>query len=399
LERSSTGAGDAIAVNYAVDTTPWSGPGAALVPDDVRLQVNANHDAFGAYVEHLLTGAAPGDFAAELGAYVLNRPDAGSLLGTYGNLISEETFAATDATRLSALRFADRLNSCGRRGEDGSIAFDEEGSCGWASVEGRYLERDGSSAGPAYDERLFGLSAGAQVKVGDGLFLGAALGWETSSLSFDSASGDVDRIQAGVVGKLELGATTIATSIGGGWYGTSLDRMVVTPGGVVTAQGDTDGGFLAAHARVDHRFEVGSIYLKPTADLGITYLSQGAYDETGAGGYGLSIGSLDATTVSFNPFLEVGGVFTIGGMKANASVRGGVLALFGDDPSVEASFVGLPVGPNFAIIDDDESLFADIGAAIDMAVSDRLTVKGSVDALLSGDEQSVGAALRLKLAF
>jgi hypothetical protein len=399
LEHGSTGDGDTIAVNYAVDTTPWSGPGAAAVPEDVRRKVNANHNAFGDYVEDLLTGAAPNAFAAELGSYVLNRPDAGSLLGTYENLIAEETFASTDATRFSALRFADRLKTCGRRGEDGMVTFDDEGSCGWGAIEGGYLERDGSNAGPAYDERLFGLSAGAQTKVGDGVFLGAALGWETSSLSFDGASGDVDRVQAGLVGKLERGATTFATSISGGWYGTSLDRTVVTPEGIVTAHGDPDGGFVAAHARIDYRFELGGLYLKPAADVGITYLSQGSYKESGAGGYGLSVGSLDLTTVSVNPFIEVGGVFAIDGMKANARVRGGVLALFGDDPSVNASFVGAPKGPSFAIVNDDDDLFADLGAAIDLAVSDRLVVKGSIDALLSGDEQSVGGALRLNLSF
>lgn len=173
----------------------------------------------------------------------------------------------------------------------------------------------------------------------------------------------------------------------------------MTPGGEVTARSDPDGGFVSAHARVDHRFDAGAVYVKPTADVGITYLSQGSYTETGAGGYGLSVGSLSTTTVSLNPFLELGGAFTVGGIAANASVRGGVLALLGDDPSVKAALLGAPAGPTFRIVDDSEDLFADLGAAIDLAVTDRLILKGSVDALLSGSEQSVGGALRLELSF
>jgi hypothetical protein len=390
-----------LVLSYDIDTTPWSGPRSDLVPLEVRQRANTNHDSFGGYLDTLFFGGANPDtaaFVAALGATVLNTTDVDTLLDTYDGYVADEVLAVTDATYLASLMFSDQLFSCGRRDDRGVLRFGEEGTCGWARTYGRHIDVDQEKAGPSYTENVFGLAAGGQVEVASGTFFGFVGAWETGDIDLDGGDADVTRFLGGVSLKKDLGAVMLAGSLEGGFFSSDLSRSFVSGAQQLTATGDPDGYYLAAHLRASRRFETGAYFVEPTADFGLTWLRQRGYQESGAGGFNVNLASFEQTTFSFNPFVNFGGTFDIGGMPAELELRAGVLMLAGSDASVEASLAGAG-GPTFTIENDQAKVFADLGARLEMQISESLSLRGDFESLLSKDHVAVGGGLRLNLAF
>jgi uncharacterized protein with beta-barrel porin domain len=205
---------------------------------------------------------------------------------------------------------------------------------------------------------------------------------------------------AGAVVKADLGALTLSGSLSGGIFSSTMNRTFRAGGQVVTASSAPDGGFVAAHLRASRWIDRGDWFLDPTLDIGLTALRQNAFVETGAGGFDMAVAALEQMTLSVNPFVTFGTRFDQGGTTGLLSFRAGALGLLGDDPAVEAAFVGVGGGgPTFLIRDGSSDLFADLGAGIDLSVSDRLSLRGEVDLLLSEDQTSYGARLRLNYSF
>jgi len=394
---------DTLVLSFDIDTTPWSGTHSGPFSSLDLGRVNANHNSFGNYLDALLfQNAAPGatGFLSTLAATALNAPDLGSLLDVYDGLIADEALAASDATFIAALAFADELQGCGRRESDGIDLTGEDGTCAWARVYNRYLDVSQNHAGPSYSEDAWGLSMGMQTRLSADTLLGIAGAWESGNLDLDGGGADITRYLGGVSLSKDFGAVVVSGSLSGGWYSSDLVRSLMVGGDTLAAKGDQDGYWAAAHLRLDRRFDFGPVFIEPAADLGITWLRQNAYDETGAGDFGLALSSLEQTTVSFNPFVTFGSAVKLGDMAGEFKLRAGAVALFGDDPSVDAAFLGAGAGgPTFAIENNQQNLFADLGAGIDLSLSNNLTLHGNVDSLLSNDETVFSGRLRLDYSF
>jgi hypothetical protein len=394
---------DTLVLSFDIDTTPWSGTHTGPFSSLDLGRVNANHDSFGNYLDALLfQNAAPGaaGFLGTLAGTALNAPDLASLLDVYDGLIADEALAASDATFIAALAFADELQGCGRRESDGINVTGEDGTCAWARVYNRYLDVSQNRAGPSYSEDAWGLSMGAQTRLSADTLLGIAGAWESGNLDLDGGGADITRYLGGVSLSKDFGAVVVSGSLTGGWYNSDLVRSLAVGGDMLTARGGQDGYWAAAHVRLDRRFDFGPAFIEPAADLGITWLHQDAYDETGAGDFGLALSSLDQTTVSFNPFVNFGHAVKLGDMEGLFKLRAGAVALLGNDPSVHAAFLGAGAGgPTFAIENNQQNLFADLGAGIDLSLSEKLTLHGNVDSLLSNDETVFSGRLRLDYSF
>ncbi|WP_127091592.1 autotransporter outer membrane beta-barrel domain-containing protein [Aquabacter cavernae] len=403
--RSGVQPGETIlALSYVIDTTPWSGPIAATFPTSALGRVNANHDAFGTYMDGLIfQNTAPGaqSFVSSLSGLVLNVPDGNTLLTVYDNYIADEAFAVPDATFLSALMFSNELHSCDRSRAESVVRVGEDGACAWARMYGRVLDTNQDKAGPSYRENMFGMSAGAQFTVAPGTLLGIAGAWETGSVDMDVAgSADVTRYFGGLMLKHDFGAFTLSGSLEGGIYSSNLDRALNGFGAYLIADSDQDGGYVASHARVSRRFDMGTLFLEPVADIGITWLRQNAFTESGAGDFNASLSALNQTTVSVNPFVNFGGTVNLSGYAASLKLRAGVLALFGDDPVLTASLAGTGTfGPSFTIQNSQSNLFADLGAGIGVSLAQDLSLSADVSALLSETQAAYGAQLRLNYRF
>lgn len=394
---------DTLILSYDMDTTPWDRAGANFPWSDLK-RVNANHNAFGSYLDGLLFGnTAPGatDFLVTLGMEVLNTKDLGSLLTLYDGIIVDEALAVPDATYLSGLTFSNELHSCDRRDAAGTVRFGEEGECAWGRVYGRVLDVDQTQAGPSFTENTFGASLGLQWLVAPDTFLGVAGSLETANIDL-SGGGDADVVRtfAGAVLKKDFGLLTLAGSIEGGVFTSDMSRQFLFGGALLTADSNQDGYSVASHLRANHRFNFGSVFVDPTMDVGVTWLHQNGFTETGAGNFNAIVSPLDQTTVSLNPFLTLGNTFSLGGVAGEVKLRAGVLALLGDDPAVQAALAGTgPFGPTFQIESSQTNLFADLGAGVDLSVSDDFVLRGEVDALLSEDQNALGVFLRANYTF
>lgn len=390
--------GTALLASYVIDTTPW-----ARADAPTRARLNANHDRFGRYVETLLTrdpeDTESGAFIGALGGYVLGRPDVAALVDTYDAFIAEEVLAVPDATLFSNLAFAEQLQGCPAAGQD-VLGVAQADSCAWIRFQGRESRRRDSSAGMNYDETVGGVTAGGRSVLGDWT-LGGGLGWEQGSLSMSNTSGDVTRLFAGLMLARDIGPATFSASLSGGSFQSEIDRSFSLPGGArATASSDPDGGFVAAHLRYERRIEHGEYYLRPIADLGLTWLSQNSFTESGAQGYGLRADRLEQTVLTINPQVEFGHEFAQGGRSGIASLRMGVVGLIGSDPSIEAAFIGAgDTGVTFGIQNQQADLLAQFGGALDLALSATTTIQGNLDALLAEDQYQIGAGLRVEYRF
>lgn len=392
-----------LVLSYAIDTTPWDDPSGGNADVGAWNGVNANHRSFGAYLDKIIFDApsgADGAFVTSLAEQVLNLTGKDDLMGTYDGFIADQAFAVPDATMISSLSFSDELHSCARRTDAGSFDFGQEGQCSWVRLYGRDLERNPHGSGPNYSETVTGLSMGAQFELSADTWLGLAADYESGVLSFDQGSGTVSRTMAGAVLKQDLGGLMLAASIEGGTFSSTQERWFDAGSDLVTATSDPDGNYLSAHVRANQRFSFGSTFIDPTIDFGATRIHQNGYSEQGAGGYGMAVSDLEQTVYSVNPFVNFGRAIDLNGMAGQTLFRAGMLGLFGDTPAVQASFLGAGSdGPTFLMQDDPVSLFADFGASLDLAVSDRMTIRGAIDALLSDEEVSYQARVRLNYAF
>ena len=389
-----------LVLGYAISTTPWDRPGA---PQVILSRVNDNHRSFGRYLETLFFQPLAGvddPFIASLAEDVLAIPDLGSLLDSYDSYIADEALAVPDATYLASLAFSQELHDCGANDAAGRLRSGGQPECSWGRIYGRGLDYDPEAAGPTYREDVLGLALGIQGEINGDMILGGALDYESGDLTLGDGSGTVSRFMAGAVLKSELGAVTLAGSLEGGTYSSTIDRIVNVGANSFTASSEPDGSWVAAHLRANRRFDNGTSFLDPTLDIGLTSLHQSGFVETGAEGFSVAVSSLEQTTLSINPFLSFGSRFQQDGMDGQVSLRAGVLGLVGQDPSVEAAFVGVgTAGPTFLIQNDQTDLFADLGAAIDLSLSNQLVIRAEANALWSGDQASYAAQLQINYSF
>lgn len=402
----------AVNLGYDVNYTAWNGSPEerAKVSEKVYRAITRNHTNFGNYMNDLVK-ARRADIAAgknelafvdDLTRYILNIQDVADLVDVYDRFAPATVFAPADAALFSSFGFADLLNSCPDQNAGGTAAFTRDGSCVWAALGGSAgrSQTHGNSVG--FDEDAFDAAGGVQFEFLDRMFAGLAFGYQSATLSNDVFSGNGERFHFGGSLKKEWGNTTLSMSLSGGFGPYDLTHRILTPGGAETARSSPDTSWLAAHARFSHVFDVtDNAYVKPWIDAGIDRQWQGAFRSKTGDAYGIDVGASDATFVSVNPMVEVGGVFDVMGMTTEATVRAGALAIVsGDGWSAKARLHGAGgKGPTFTISDDVDTLFARVGAGITTRVNRNVTVELGFDGLFSAHQQDYAGTARLNVGF
>ncbi|MDU9006949.1 autotransporter outer membrane beta-barrel domain-containing protein [Sedimentitalea todarodis] len=413
LTKKRYAGGEGIHLSYNVNYAPWTGDAQARskVSPSALAKINENHTGFANHINDLITlrrrelsdGEEEGrlSFVDDLGNYFLRVEDVDDLISVYDRFVPTEIFTPTETAVFSSLRFSDNLMSCPETASDGVAVFRREGSCFWGRIGGVASHRDAGQPSD-YDENVFAMSAGFQREFSTDWFAGFAVGYEKASTSSDTVNGDGHRFNIGAVIKREIGATTLSASLSAGMSDFDLERQVITPNGAMLAKGSPKSTWVAAHARVAHSFDIGpTTYLKPWADLGVQRLWQDGYSESGAGDYGLNVGSIDSTLYTLNLMLELGTSFQLGGMHTEATISGGGLFLAGDtDPSTSVSLVGVGLdGPSYIVAADNQTKFANINAKFKTQINKQTTLSADFGALISRDQNNYGGSLKLSFVF
>lgn len=354
--------------------------------------MNRNQTALGNNVNAIQAAGGSSAFQPVVTA-LSSLPDVPSLAAAY-NALSPELYLKTQVAALfSSLSFADNLMSC--RVRDGGYAIIREGQCIWAEASGRFLNQDQTRQSVGFDEDAWRFAAGAQFAIAAGTHINVAAGYENGSLTSASARADVDRAMAGIAVKHQTGPLMFSAALTGGYGWHDDKRTLAFDGFSAVARADHDVSFVAGRLRAAWLQQMGGWYVKPMADIDVTYIHASGVRETGGGGAALSLASRSDTIVSFSPALEIGSEIRAGGgLLLRPYARAGMTVFSDTEFAVTSQFLAAPAGvPGFSTLTEVDRVVADVSAGVDLLGTSGMTLRLGYDGRF-GDtirEHSIGA--------
>jgi uncharacterized protein with beta-barrel porin domain len=311
------------------------------------------------------------------------------------NQLSPELYSdAQIAALYSSLAFSNSLLSCKVNGTD-TASIIREGQCLWAGASARFLDAGTTSDQIGYTETAGLFTAGAQVALDDVWRLGAAAGYQNSTLqTATGAQSEGSLGQGGVALKYNPGPLLVAGTVsgGGGQYDT---RRVMSFGGFTgVAERDQELGFVAAGFRAAYVFGSPHLYWKPILDANLTRLQLGGFTESGGNGAALTVDGGGQTVFSLAPTLETGTEWWLAnGTLVRPLLRAGAIWYEGADFAMTASFAGAPIGVSpFTINTDIDEVMGLVGAGVEVINGGDAVLRLSYDGQLGETTQihSVG---------
>lgn len=363
-----------------------------LTPDDADL--NDNQSEIGDHLTESLEEGIPPELA-DLYAELLGITDPDELAEFY-DALSPEVFAQLQTLALyGAADFADAMMSCG--GTETPNAAIREGECVWMQGGYRTLDRDGDSEHFGYEEEAWGISGGVQAALDANWRLGFAGGYERSDLDSQGGEAEGDHIHSGAVLKYNDGPLLLAGGVSGGyaWY----DSERATPFG--TSSADPELWYVNGRLRAAYLFEPGGIYVKPLADLNVTYLRLNDFQESGGGGASLDVEDSEETVVSFSPAVEIGGDAYLGeGAALRPFARVGMTIYSETELGVGAVFDGSPAGAGpFQVTTEIDRVVGDVALGVEYFTGGGLSFRLGYDGRFSDALSSHALNAKAAIAF
>ena len=332
-----------------------------------RGALNDNQRAIGDGINALqLAGGS--DAVAPFVARLTQTEDAAGLKAAYDRVSPEPYAGQIGAAANSSARFSQALLSC--RVREGEYRFVKEGECSWFRALGRRTTRDRTDDNPGFHEDAGELSGGFQREINPNWLFGLGLSYESSTLETeDFAKSTGDRGQLGLMFKGLYGPTSVSLGLSGGAGKYDSRRTLGPSASGVVASGTQDVTFAAAHLRLAYTFEQQSWYLRPSLDLGGTWVRLAPFKETGAGGLGLDVQEQHETYGTLQPALEFGNELALdSGLLVRPYFSVGATRYFsGTNPRVTAQFQGAPIGvAPFTVTGAIDRDYFDFGAGVDL---------------------------------
>lgn len=171
----------------------------------------------------------------------------------------------------------------------------------WATATGLHARVNGSGAQSGFQENQYGFLAGAE-RHEERVMFGLAGGYSHADLSEKgtASSGTRDTLRLAAYASREMGAVDVAATVGYGLHFLSQKRPFA---GIGTAEGDHIGQELTAAAQASAPMAIAGIVVTPRAGLRYAYFHANGFDESGAGGQNLRVGT--DNTRSLQPFVGV----------------------------------------------------------------------------------------------
>jgi len=170
----------------------------------------------------------------------------------------------------------------------------------WAQGQGGFGSVNGSGSAPSYNVHGGGFMAGADVQIGRGGVLGAAIGYDITSLSESGgASASIDTPRVAVYGGYWWGPVAFDATAGIGIPSITSDRPVTQTG--TTAAASYVGNEITAAFQASSTISLGDYTITPAIGTQYTRLNLHGLSESGAAGFDLDAPS--STTNSLRPFI------------------------------------------------------------------------------------------------
>ena len=179
----------------------------------------------------------------------------------------------------------------------------------WAKATGSFGQLDGNANTPGFDTRGGGFLAGADRQVGSNLTIGFATGYSYTSLDqTDSESGTISTPRLLAYGRYSWGPWAIGATLGYAYDAIKSQRPI--PGMGKTASASYNANELTDAVGLGRQIKVKGITLEPTIGVNYAHYAQGAFTETGAPGFNLSVAAMSAISVRPYIGLSATGSFT-----------------------------------------------------------------------------------------
>lgn len=171
----------------------------------------------------------------------------------------------------------------------------------WANATGLHGRLSGTDGQPGFQENRYGFLAGAHKRMGGNTF-GLAGGYSHADLSEAGTanSGMIDTLRLAAYASREIGPVDVAASVG---YGLDFMSQKRPFAGIGTAQGDHIGQEFTVAAQASAPLSIAGVVVTPRVGLRYAYFHANGFDESGAGGQNLRVGT--DNTRSLQPFVGV----------------------------------------------------------------------------------------------
>lgn len=377
-----------VVLDYAIDftmTTP--------TPTTQTLAtsgLNRNQMEIGNALNSALSGGG-GSLSPLFNALLMGITDLDAYLDALNQLSPEIYENAQITSFFAAEEFANDLLSCQVLGS--GIA---EGECLWARPQGRSFDRDADSQTMGYDGTTAGISVGGQVAITPNWFVGAALGYDRSSVENNNGSeSQINRYSIGGAIKYQAGPLYLAGTLSGGVGGEDVTRPISFGGLTGLAQSDHDTTHFAGLVRAAYLFDMGGWYAKPLVDVNVTHLDSDGFTETGAGAANLTVAGDTETIYSVTPAIELGTEFRTSAAVIRPFVKAGATFFDDNDTSLSARFAGALIGTgNFTIVTEIDDVMADIEAGITALHDDGSTLSVVYEGRIGATTEQHGLMLK-----
>ena len=323
----------------------------------------------------------------------------------YPSLINS-IYSSTSLVPLStatetAMATASSVLSCPAFEGDGVLL--QEGSCDWARVLGGVADRTGSNGFSGFSGSMAGMQVGRQKEIAKDWFLGATIGYQSSSYQGTGRAETLDN-QTGfgaVALKRQMGPWLFALAAGGGYNWGDSTRTVSVGSLSSLAEGSPTSYFLFGRARASYELIFNNAwYAKPMLDVDVMSINQIGYTETGLGPLNLAVQSGSSTFYGITPALEVGGRFALDdNTVARPFAVMGVSFLSGDTWSSRATFVNAPGMQAFETLSPVADMVGRLDLGLDIQNVSGVEVKLQYTANVAEDYFAQGASLRLGYKF
>ncbi|MGV8997016.1 MAG: autotransporter domain-containing protein [Parvibaculaceae bacterium] len=320
--------------------------------------------------------------------------------GGSNGLSTQNFFTAVLSNRITTVQGKLKYTS----NETGGLAAGDVGSKGsmWGQIIGGTSSREANQSASGFDATSYGMIVGADLDFTDELTGGLALGWvgSNNNSTINDAGGSVDSYQAA------LYATWTPKSLGNrfhldgqlGFGFNDYEQSHLIHAFGLRADADYHGWQYFANLTAGYDLSLGErATLTPYVGLHVAHFTNDGYTETGAGLLNMTIDDYSDNAISHDIGAKVATTFDTSLGKVTPSLKLGWLHDYGGNPaSVSGSLAGVTFTSATPSISENGLA---IGAGLEIAKSDTLTLALDYDGDLRSDYQSHTASLKATIRF
>lgn len=342
------------------------------------------------------TGAAP------LFTYFAQLTSAKSYGDMLAGLANDATHSRLAAQAHHSYSFFNTLMSCPYF-LNGSTQR-SEGECVWGRVTGNRVNRSGTSDDTGYRATVATYQIGAQRQIARDWFLSGSLSYMASDTKSDASAVAItsNTVNVGAALKRQVGPWLFAAAVRAGYESSDMTRRVFLPGFSAVARSHPQFVHLGGRLRAAYEFSFNNWYLKPFADLDVSFVRQSAYREAGAGLFDLAALATSRTSVMATPGLEIGGRINVSKtMTLRPYVIGGV-SFLGNGGWVArmqlADFAASGIAP-FQITTGAPKVYGNLTAGLELATQSGFELRAEYSLRAAQRYIDQTASLRAALRF